>query len=87
MVLITGACSYGRVYFNVTEGAVVYTYGFDEVSGNFQQHKFGRSGAEEDAVISNAQDGSGLNNANFMTPSDGRNGRCRTYLWNTVNPL
>lgn len=45
-----------------------YRYGFDEVSGNFQQHNFGRGGRENDAVIANAQDGSGYNNANFMTP-------------------
>ena len=24
--------------------------------------------------------------ANFMTPPDGQNGRCRMYLWNTANP-
>ncbi|TFY83569.1 hypothetical protein EWM64_g433, partial [Hericium alpestre] len=63
-----------------------YRYGFDEVSGNFQQHNFGRGGAEGDAVIANAQDGSGYNNANFMTPPDGQNGRCRMYLWNTASP-
>jgi extracellular elastinolytic metalloproteinase len=63
-----------------------YRYGFDEVSGNFQQYNFGRGGKENDAVIANAQDGSGFNNANFMTPPDGQNGRCRMYLWNTANP-
>ncbi|KAH9946600.1 Fungalysin metallopeptidase-domain-containing protein [Amylocystis lapponica] len=63
-----------------------YRYGFDEVSGNFQQHNFGRGGEENDGVIANAQDGSGYNNANFMTPPDGQNGRCRMYLWNTANP-
>jgi extracellular elastinolytic metalloproteinase len=63
-----------------------YRYGFDELSGNFQQHNFGRGGAEGDAVIANAQDGSGFNNANFMTPPDGQNGRCRMYLWKTANP-
>ncbi|KZT35894.1 hypothetical protein SISSUDRAFT_1050685 [Sistotremastrum suecicum HHB10207 ss-3] len=63
-----------------------YRYGFDELSGNFQQHNFGRGGAEGDAVIANAQDGSGYNNANFMTPPDGQNGRCRMYLWNTASP-
>ena len=62
------------------------SYGFDEVAGNFQQHNFGRGGKEGDAVITNAQDGSGFNNANFMTPPDGQNGRCRMYLWNTANP-
>lgn len=65
---------------------IFYRYGFDEVSGNFQQHNFGRGGEENDGVIANAQDGSGYNNANFMTPPDGQNGRCRMYLWNTANP-
>ncbi|KAH9475195.1 Extracellular metalloproteinase MEP [Psilocybe cubensis] len=63
-----------------------YRYGFDEVSGNFQQYNFGRGGAQNDAVIANAQDGSGFNNANFMTPPDGQNGRMRMYLWNTAIP-
>ncbi|KAG6885176.1 hypothetical protein C0993_005260 [Termitomyces sp. T159_Od127] len=63
-----------------------YRYGFDEVAGNFQQYNFGRGGAEHDAVIANAQDGSGYNNANFMTPPDGQNGRMRMYLWDTALP-
>ncbi|KAH7881725.1 Fungalysin metallopeptidase-domain-containing protein [Phlebopus sp. FC_14] len=63
-----------------------YRYGFDEKSGNFQQHNFGRGGKEGDAVIANAQDGGGFSNANFMTPPDGRNGRCRMYLWDTAYP-
>ncbi|EJD38353.1 hypothetical protein AURDEDRAFT_116550 [Auricularia subglabra TFB-10046 SS5] len=63
-----------------------YRYGFDEVSGNFQQYNYDRGGQENDAVIANAQDGSGYNNANFATPPDGQNGRCRMYLWNTATP-
>jgi len=43
-------------------------YGFDEKSGNFQQHNFGRGGKENDAVIANAQDGSGFNNVRFVFP-------------------
>ena len=66
---------------------LLYRYGFDEVSGNFQQHNFGRGGAENDAVIANAQDGSGYNNANFMTPPDGQNGRCRMYVLTLLMPL
>ncbi|KAG6844432.1 hypothetical protein H0H87_007034, partial [Tephrocybe sp. NHM501043] len=83
-------------YINTTVAQLFYTtnmvhdlyyrYGFDEVSGNFQQYNFGRGGAENDAVIANAQDGSGYNNANFMTPPDGQNGRMRMYLWNTAVP-
>ena len=73
MVLITGACSYGRVYFNVIEGVMVFGYEFEEVSGHFRQHNFGRGGAKGDAVIANVQDGFGFNNANFMIPPDGQN--------------
>lgn len=83
-------------YINATVAQLFYTtnlvhdlyyrYGFDEVSGNFQQYNFGRGGAQNDAVIANAQDGSGFNNANFMTPPDGQNGRMRMYLWNTAIP-
>ena len=62
------------------------SYGFDEPSGNFQQYNFGRGGLGGDAVIANAQDGSGFNNANFMTPPDGQNGRMRMYLWSTAIP-
>jgi extracellular elastinolytic metalloproteinase len=85
-----------RSYINATVTQLFYTsnllhdffyrYGFDEVSGNFQQYNFGRGGAENDAIIANAQDGSGFNNANFMTPPDGQNGRMRMYLWNTALP-
>ncbi|KAI6144457.1 Fungalysin metallopeptidase-domain-containing protein [Pisolithus tinctorius] len=63
-----------------------YRYGFTEEAGNFQQYNFERGGLDNDAVIANAQDGSGFNNANFMTPPDGQNGRCRMYLWNTASP-
>ncbi|QRW10241.1 extracellular metalloproteinase MEP [Ceratobasidium sp. AG-Ba] len=63
-----------------------YRYGFDELAGNFQQDNYGRGGRDGDAVIANAQDGSGYNNANFMTPPDGQNGRCRMYIWNTATP-
>jgi len=85
-----------KAYINTTVTQLFYTsnmvhdlyyrYGFDEISGNFQQHNFGRGGKENDGVIANAQDGSGFNNANFMTPPDGQNGRCRMYLWNTASP-
>ena len=41
---------------------VLYQYGFDEVSGNFQETNFGRGGREVDAVQANGQDGAGTNN-------------------------
>jgi len=91
-----GAYEEAQSYINATVTQLFYTnnmihdfyyrYGFNEVAGNFQQYNFGRGGEEGDAVIANAQDGSGYNNANFMTPPDGRNGRMRMYLWNTALP-
>ncbi|KIJ05943.1 hypothetical protein PAXINDRAFT_20833, partial [Paxillus involutus ATCC 200175] len=60
-----------------------YRYGFTEAAGNFQQYNFRRGGAEGDAVIANAQDRSGFDNANLP---DGQHGRCRMYLWNTASP-
>ncbi|ELU35548.1 fungalysin metallopeptidase (M36) domain-containing protein [Rhizoctonia solani AG-1 IA] len=41
---------------------LLYLYGFDEVSGNFQQYNFDKGGAEGDAVIVDAQDSGGFNN-------------------------
>ncbi|GAA6061038.1 hypothetical protein JCM10212_004612 [Sporobolomyces blumeae] len=64
-----------------------YRYGFDEQSGNFQETNFGRGGLDGDAVQANAQDGSGYNNANFMTPADGQRPRMRMYTWTSAVPM
>ncbi|KAF8752992.1 peptidase M36 family [Rhizoctonia solani] len=48
---------------------------------------FDKGGAEGDAVIVDAQDSGGFNNAFFSTPPDGRSGRCRMFLWNTAKPF
>jgi len=74
-------------YWNNQVHDVFYHFGFDEESGNFQENNFGRGGLEEDAVIANAQDGSGYNNANFATPPDGRHGKMRMYLWDVTEVL
>ena len=50
---------------------MLYRYGFDEASGNFQVNNYGHGGAGTDAVNAEAQDGAGINNANFGTPPDG----------------
>lgn len=64
---------------------VLWKYGFDEPSGNFQNNNQGRGGASADYVFADAQDGAGTNNANFSTPVDGGNGRMQMFLWNTSN--
>ena len=63
-----------------------YQYGFTETAGNFQANNYGRGGAGGDDVRAEAQDGGGLNNANFLTPGDGARPRMQMYLWNTASP-
>ncbi|KAJ2386399.1 hypothetical protein GGI05_004396 [Coemansia sp. RSA 2603] len=63
-----------------------YIYGFDEAAGNFQDVNYSGQGAGNDAVIANAQDGSGTNNANFATPPDGQRPRMRMYVWTQTSP-
>lgn len=60
---------------------VMYAYGFDEPAGNFQANNYGNGGSGADEVRAEAQDGSGLNNANFFTPNDGFNPRMQMFLW------
>lgn len=60
-------------------------YGFDEVSGNFQQTNYSKSGTGNDGVNADAQDGSGTNNANFATPPEGSAPRMQMYVWDGVS--
>lgn len=73
-------------YWNNMMHDVWYQYGFDEVSGNFQQNNYGRGGAGADYVLADGQDGSGMDNANFATPSDGSNPRMQMFLWDQTTP-
>ncbi|KAJ3334282.1 Fungalysin/Thermolysin Extracellular metalloproteinase 5 [Blyttiomyces sp. JEL0837] len=74
-------------YWNNAIHDLFYIYGFDEKAGNFQEDNLGRGGKGGDAVIANAQDGSGYNNANFATPPDGGHGRMRMYVWDVTDPM
>ncbi|KAJ1867726.1 hypothetical protein LPJ78_000778 [Coemansia sp. RSA 989] len=65
---------------------LMFHYGFDEAAGNFQDENFSGKGRGNDAVIANAQDGSGYNNANFATPPDGRHPKMRMYVWDITKP-
>jgi extracellular elastinolytic metalloproteinase len=73
-------------YINNIIHDVQYQYGFDEAAGNFQVNNYGRGGAGNDSVRAEAQDGSGTNNANFGTPSDGSRPRMQMYIWTSPNP-
>ena len=60
--------------------------GFDEPSGNFQEVNFSGLGKGNDRVRVDAQDGAGLNNANFGTPADGFHPRMQMFIWTRTNP-
>ena len=69
-------------YANNVIHDVLWRYGFDDASGNFQANNYGRGGAGGDHVRAEAADGSGTNNANFNTPAaDGNPPRMQMYLW------
>ncbi|MFT5724477.1 MAG: extracellular elastinolytic metalloproteinase, partial [Bacteroidia bacterium] len=70
-------------YWNNLLHDVWYQYGFDEVSGNFQENNYGNGGIASDHVFADAQDGSGTNNANFNPMTDGQNPRMQMFLWGT----
>ena len=60
---------------------LMYLYGFDDASGNFQVNNYGRGGTGGDDVRCEGMDGSGENNANFSTPAaDGGRPRMQTFI-------
>jgi len=68
-------------YWNNVMHDLLYRYGFDEASGNFQENNYGNGGSGSDSVNADAQDGSGTSNANFATPPDGSNPRMQMFEW------
>jgi extracellular elastinolytic metalloproteinase len=74
-------------YWNNVMHDVFWQFGFDEPSGNFQEDNVSRGGRGNDAVIAFAQDGTGYNNANMMTPPDGQKPRMRMYIWSESKPM
>ncbi|KAJ1954428.1 hypothetical protein EC988_002439 [Linderina pennispora] len=76
-----------QLFYSVnTMHDLAYLYGFDEAAGNFQDVNFSGQGASGDGVIANAQDGSGIDNANFATPPDGERPQMRMYVWTETTP-
>ncbi len=74
-------------YWNNIMHDIFYNYGFDEVSGNFQNNNFNRGGAGGDFVIAEAQDGLDTNNANFFAPADGQSPIMQMFLWDAPNNM
>lgn len=83
-VLYRDAAITNLFYWNNLIHDIFYPYGFTEEAGNFQTTNFGLGGAGNDAVLAEAQDGSGVNNANFLTLADGLPGRMQMFLWASV---
>ncbi|MBK9177803.1 MAG: M36 family metallopeptidase, partial [Flavobacteriales bacterium] len=81
-----GALITNLYYWNNTLHDVLYGYGFNEASGNFQQNNYGRGGTGNDYVLADALDGGGTNNANFATPADGTRPRMQMYRWTYTTP-
>ncbi len=91
----SGVLSYNNQQFSITNlfywnnimHDISYLYGFDEVSGNFQDNNLSRGGLQNDFVMADAQDAGGFNNANFSTPVDGVKPRMQMYLFNNLNSI
>ncbi len=73
-------------YWNNYIHDVTSRHGFDSPSGNFQVNTYGTGGIGNDDVRAEAQDGSGTNNANFFTPSDGNRPRMQMFIGTNPNP-
>jgi len=73
-------------YLNNRIHDVFYQFGFTESARNFQQNNFGKGGLDDDSVFAEAQDGGGLNNANFASPPDNYNPTMQMYLWSDISP-
>ncbi len=70
-------------YMNNFLHDVFYDYGFNESAGVAQFDNFGRGGVDGDPLEAQAQDYSGLNNANMSTPADGGRPRMQMYLYDS----
>ncbi len=69
---------------NVTHD-IMYQYGFDEASGNFQENNYGNGGLGSDGVNALVQ-APGNCNATMGTPPDGSNPTMSMFLCNIGNP-
>lgn len=64
-----------------------YDHGFDEAAGNAQVSNYGRGGLANDVLLVEAQDNSGFNNANIVTPADGASPRMQMFLFESKDAV
>ncbi|OON66756.1 T9SS-dependent M36 family metallopeptidase [Hymenobacter sp. CRA2] len=70
-------------YWNNLMHDVTERHGFTEAARNFQSINYSGAGRGNDYVQAEAQDGRGMDNANFASPADGTLPRMQMYLWNS----
>ncbi len=76
-------------YWNNVVHDVMYQYGFDEASGNFQENNYGNGGVGGDPVRADALDGfdNGVrNNATFLTRPDGQVSDMSMFGFDSTTP-
>lgn len=65
----------------------LFALGFDEAAGNFQHVNVSGQGVAGDRLSADCQDGSGFDNARFITlGNDGSVARMELFLWDGTNP-
>lgn len=83
----TSASVTNLFYMNNKVHDVFYRFGFTETARNFQTNNFGLGGLGNDAVLSEARDGKGLDNANFQALGDGSAPRMQMYLFKPATDI
>ena len=85
----SNAAVVNNFYWVNTLHDVLYGYGFDEPSGNFQVNNYGNGGLGGDDVIAYTQKGADVgvfNNAFFGTPSDGSRPEMLMHVFTSTSP-
>lgn len=83
----TAAAVVNLFYMNNVMHDFSYSFGFNEIAGNFQGNHYGNGNlaGAGDYIWAEAQNGLNLgfdNNASFTSPTDGVNGRMQMLVWN-----
>ncbi|MCC6817196.1 MAG: M36 family metallopeptidase [Saprospiraceae bacterium] len=70
-------------YWSNVNHDILYQYGFNETSGNFQYNNFGNGGYDLDNIFAEGLDfiNGARNNASFICYPDGYPGRMQMYVW------
>lgn len=82
------AATVNLFYMNNVMHDLAWHYGMDEQGGSFQKTNISGKGKGNDHIVALAQYGANnsriRNNADFLSPADGSNGRMRMFIWNVT---